>query len=248
MELDGAIPADNPTIDGVRSHIYAYGLRNPQGLSFGPTGLLYASEHGPSTDDEVDLIRAGKNYGWPHVAGYNDDRSYAYANWSASAPAPCASLKFDSLKLPPSVPAVKESDLAAPRLRRAAHDVVHRAGRLRPGRGGQHHDRPGQHRSLRVDGDSGLAHVAARDRHAHRRRLPCEAGRRRHVGGPGSRSNTSGGRIAIATPPSAPMAAASSSSPTATARPRTRRGSGPRRSSTPGRCWSSRYAPGGGKQ
>ena len=78
-------------------------------MSFGATGLLYASEHGPSTDDEVDLIRAGKNYGWPHVAGFNDDRSYVYANWSASAPAPCASLKFDTLKLPPSVPAVKES-------------------------------------------------------------------------------------------------------------------------------------------
>jgi PQQ-dependent dehydrogenase (s-GDH family) len=109
MDLDGAIPPDNPTIGGVRSHIYSYGLRNPQGLSFGVTGLLYASEHGPSTDDEVDLIQAGKNYGWPHVAGYNDDRSYVYANWSASAPAPCASLKFDSLNLPASVPAVKES-------------------------------------------------------------------------------------------------------------------------------------------
>ena len=42
------------------------------------------SEHGPNTDDEVNLIRAGGNYGWPHVAGYRDDQSYAYANWSAS--------------------------------------------------------------------------------------------------------------------------------------------------------------------
>jgi PQQ-dependent dehydrogenase (s-GDH family) len=56
LELDGAIPADNPVIDGVRSHVYSYGLRNAQGLAFGPTGLLYASEHGPSTDDEIDLI------------------------------------------------------------------------------------------------------------------------------------------------------------------------------------------------
>jgi PQQ-dependent dehydrogenase (s-GDH family) len=109
MDLDGAIPADNPAIGGVRSHIYSYGFRNPQGLTFGSTGLLYASEHGPSTDDEIDLVQAGKNYGWPHVAGFNDDRAYAYANWSASTPAPCASLKFNSLTLPPSVPQAKES-------------------------------------------------------------------------------------------------------------------------------------------
>ena len=109
MELDGAIPADNPEIGGVRSHIHSYGFRNPQGLTFGSTGLLYASEHGPSTDDEVDLVQAGKNYGWPHVAGFNDDRAYAYYNWSASSPAPCASLKFDSLNPPASVPSTKES-------------------------------------------------------------------------------------------------------------------------------------------
>jgi PQQ-dependent dehydrogenase (s-GDH family) len=109
MELDGAIPADNPTIDGVRSHIFAYGLRNPQGLSFGPTGRLYASEHGPSTDDEVDLIQAGKNYGWPHVAGFNDDRGYVYANWSQSSPQPCRSLTFNNLNPPASVPIARES-------------------------------------------------------------------------------------------------------------------------------------------
>ncbi len=109
MELDGAIPADNPMIRGVRSHIYSYGLRNPQGLAFGPTGRLYASEHGPAIDDEVDLIQAGKNYGWPHVAGFNDDRGYVFANWAGSAAAPCPSLKFDNLNPPASVPIVKES-------------------------------------------------------------------------------------------------------------------------------------------
>ena len=109
MELDGTIPGDNPALQGVRSHIYSYGLRNPQGLSFGATGLLYASEHGPSIDDEVDLIQAGKNYGWPHVAGFNDDRGYVYANWSASAPTPCPTLTFDNLNPPASVPRAKES-------------------------------------------------------------------------------------------------------------------------------------------
>jgi PQQ-dependent dehydrogenase (s-GDH family) len=108
LELDGAVPADNPAINGVRSHIYSYGLRNTQGLVFGPSGMLYGAEHGPSTDDEVDLLQAGKNYGWPHVAGHNDDRSYAYANWSAST-TPCATMKFNSLMPPPSVPQTKES-------------------------------------------------------------------------------------------------------------------------------------------
>jgi glucose/arabinose dehydrogenase len=47
IDLDGSIPADNPTINGVRSHIYSYGHRNPQGLAFGPTGLLYSPSTGP---------------------------------------------------------------------------------------------------------------------------------------------------------------------------------------------------------
>ena len=109
IDLDGAIPADNPTIDGIRSHIFSYGHRNPQGLAFGPGGHLYASEHGPSTDDELNLIEAGKNYGWPIVAGYRDDRSYAYGNWSAAAPDACSSLRFHPIVNPPSVPVVKES-------------------------------------------------------------------------------------------------------------------------------------------
>ncbi len=110
LNLDGSIPPDNPMIAGVRSHIYSYGHRNPQGLVFAPDGKLYESEHGPNTDDEINLIRAGGNYGWPYVAGYRDDLSYAYANWSASRGVPCASLKFTAYpEIPPSVPVQKES-------------------------------------------------------------------------------------------------------------------------------------------
>ncbi len=115
MNPDGSIPRDNPVIAGVRSHIYSYGHRNPQGLVVAAQGKLYESEHGPNTDDEVNLIQAGKNYGWPHVAGYLDDQSYAYANWSQSNGVPCQSLKFTAYpQVAPSVPLQKESAWSHP--------------------------------------------------------------------------------------------------------------------------------------
>ena len=49
----------------MRSHVFSYGHRNPLGLVVGPGGRLYESEHGPETDDEVNLIEGGRNYGWP---------------------------------------------------------------------------------------------------------------------------------------------------------------------------------------
>ena len=90
LNLDGSIPEDNPPINGVRSHVFSYGHRNPLGLVVGPKGEIYESEHGPNTDDEVNLIEGGRNYGWPNVAGYRDGKTYVYANWSASKPTPCA--------------------------------------------------------------------------------------------------------------------------------------------------------------
>ena len=109
LNLDGSIPSDNPSIGGVRSHILSYGHRNPQGLAFGLDGLLYASEHGPSTDDELNLIESGRNYGWPQVAGYQDGQSYAYFNWSASHPESCNALTFSTTEIPASVPRNLES-------------------------------------------------------------------------------------------------------------------------------------------
>jgi PQQ-dependent dehydrogenase (s-GDH family) len=109
INLDGSIPVDNPTLSGVRSHVFTYGHRNAQGLAFAPDGKLYSAEQGPSTDDELNLLRAGKNYGWPHIAGARDDRSYVYANWSATSPPPCNALAFDPLTAPASVPQQKET-------------------------------------------------------------------------------------------------------------------------------------------
>ncbi len=122
MNLDGSIPADNPLIDpdgagpeaAVRSHIFSYGHRNPQGLIFAPDGKLYADEHGPKTDDEINLIMAGKNYGWPRVAGYNDNSAYVYGEWASSSPTPCSSLTYSDYTIPGSVPQYLESSYSHP--------------------------------------------------------------------------------------------------------------------------------------
>jgi glucose/arabinose dehydrogenase len=52
--------------------VFTYGHRNPQGLVFAPNGMLYSTEHGPSDNDEVNLIESGRNYGWPDVHGRCD--------------------------------------------------------------------------------------------------------------------------------------------------------------------------------
>lgn len=65
---DGSIPSDNPFVgqDGARPEIWSYGHRNQQGAALHPeTGLLWTSEHGPRGGDEVNIPKAGKNYGWP---------------------------------------------------------------------------------------------------------------------------------------------------------------------------------------
>lgn len=67
LNLDGTIPDDNP-FPG--NPVYSFGHRNPQGLFYSPNGIIYSSEHGPSTDDEFNIIEAGQNYGWPNVHGF----------------------------------------------------------------------------------------------------------------------------------------------------------------------------------
>ena len=73
---DGTIPTDNPFYDdgnpaaGNDDRIWAYGLRNSFDFAFSPLNdSLYATENGPSQDDEVNMIHPGKNYGWPVVTG-----------------------------------------------------------------------------------------------------------------------------------------------------------------------------------
>lgn len=74
FHMDGSIPEDNPIKD---NSFYTRGHRNPQGLMFDPnTESLYDVEHGDRTDDEINKLIKGMNYGWKAIHGYHDDDSY----------------------------------------------------------------------------------------------------------------------------------------------------------------------------
>jgi glucose/arabinose dehydrogenase len=76
---DGGVPKDNPFVGraNARPEIFSLGHRNPQGLAFDTqTGRLYETEHGPKGGDELNIIDAGRNYGWP-VITYGRDYSGA---------------------------------------------------------------------------------------------------------------------------------------------------------------------------
>ena len=79
LKDDGSVPADNPFVGkpGVRPEIFSYGHRNPQGLALHPeTGKAWEVEHGPKGGDELNILKAGANYGWPLVTyGTNYDGS-----------------------------------------------------------------------------------------------------------------------------------------------------------------------------
>jgi trimeric autotransporter adhesin len=69
------IPNDNPF--GGSSAVWVTGIRNNQGFVYDPTtSLLYGASHGPYSDDEINIIESGKNYGHPKVIGYASDQNY----------------------------------------------------------------------------------------------------------------------------------------------------------------------------
>ena len=70
LNLDGSIPSDNPFVGkkNVRKAIYSYGHRNPQGMVFNKRKKeIWTNEHGPKGGDEINIIKPGKNYGWPII-------------------------------------------------------------------------------------------------------------------------------------------------------------------------------------
>jgi len=80
INRDGTIPEDNP-IEG--SPVFTLGHRNPQGLDVRPgTEEIYISEHGPNTDDEINRLVPGRNYGWPEVKGTREVQGFEPALWA----------------------------------------------------------------------------------------------------------------------------------------------------------------------
>jgi glucose/arabinose dehydrogenase len=71
LKDDGTIPADNPFFDtrGAEKSIFSYGHRNIQGIARHPvTGEIWTHEHGPRGGDEINIVKPGRNYGWPVIS------------------------------------------------------------------------------------------------------------------------------------------------------------------------------------
>jgi glucose/arabinose dehydrogenase len=96
VNFDGTVPADNPIINGTRDLVYTMGHRNPQGIAVLPgAGRIYAIEHGPDRDDEINRIVPGKNYGWPcytgaghpyQTTGCGPASAYSNPAWASGTP------------------------------------------------------------------------------------------------------------------------------------------------------------------
>lgn len=93
------IPADNPfTSGGQPTAVYSFGHRNAQGLVWGNVNgedLLFSSEHGPYSDDELNIIEQGRNYGWPRVVGFCDGNyngRYIGGGWLGNEQTNCTTL------------------------------------------------------------------------------------------------------------------------------------------------------------
>ncbi|OZF07755.1 glucose dehydrogenase [Rhodococcus sp. 15-1154-1] len=84
---EGAVPPDNPFPD---SFVYSYGHRNPQGIAWDANGVLYASEFGANTWDELNRIEPGSNYGWPQIEGIGDTDGFVdpIHQWATSEASP----------------------------------------------------------------------------------------------------------------------------------------------------------------
>ncbi|WP_421709730.1 PQQ-dependent sugar dehydrogenase [Algihabitans sp.] len=75
LNEDGTVPADNPFVggEGVAPYVWSYGHRNVQGMALDPaSGALWVNEHGALAGDELNMIEAGANYGWPAATHSRD--------------------------------------------------------------------------------------------------------------------------------------------------------------------------------
>ena len=115
LNEDGSTPIDNPFVseqNKLAQQVYSYGHRNPQGLILMPDGRIIGHEHGPAGGDEVNIITAGNNYGWPvitegkdYIGGLispfttYDGMQQATYNWTPSI-APAGMIYFTKSTIP----------------------------------------------------------------------------------------------------------------------------------------------------
>lgn len=115
LKDDGSIPADNPFVNrkGARPEIFTWGNRNPQGLAMHPvTGRIWEVEHGPKGGDELNVLKAGANYGWPlatHGINYDGSKITDHASlpgmedplrWWVPSISPCGLTFYTGDKFP----------------------------------------------------------------------------------------------------------------------------------------------------
>jgi glucose/arabinose dehydrogenase len=115
MNPDGSVPAGNPFRGSL---VWSYGHRNVQGLAWDSAGRLWATEFGQSRFDEVNLIRPGRDYGWPVVEGVGSTAGGRFTNplvtWPTSVASPSGAAIVGSTMY---IGALQGQDLLRVRLR-----------------------------------------------------------------------------------------------------------------------------------
>lgn len=100
MNLDGTPAAGSPFPE--QPYVYAMGFRDPQGIAWDSSGQLYATEHGPTSNDEIDRVQIGGNYGWAACIGRCNDPRWIdpVRLWNPETAAPSGATFYTSSVIP----------------------------------------------------------------------------------------------------------------------------------------------------
>lgn len=112
LNEDGSIPDDNPNFgDDALPELFSKGHRNPQGLAYdAETGVMWSNEHGPRGGDEINIVKAGANYGWPAASygiNYNGSKVTPFTEFEGAT----QPVKYWTPSIAPSGMAVYRGDL-----------------------------------------------------------------------------------------------------------------------------------------
>lgn len=116
IDKDGGVPADNPFVSrsDAKPEIWSYGHRNPQGAALAPDGTYWMTEHGPRGGDEINIPRAGRNYGWPLVSFGRNYSGTAVGQGQSEGPGLAQPLLHWTPSIAPSGTAFVTSDRYGP--------------------------------------------------------------------------------------------------------------------------------------